>query len=159
LVPLLCDADTPEVCYDARRAEPRGARPRGQGGVMQRGRGLLDPVSASDYAFRAAHPALAGEMPRFADDRLGDCVDCAACVQVCPMRLDVRAGVHADCISCGACVDACNAQMRAWNFPTGLIRVASPHAVQRQKRRWLRPPTLAALAALAVLLGVGLYVL
>jgi polyferredoxin len=159
MAPMLCDADTPQVCYDARRAEPRGPRPRGNGGVMQRGRGLLDPVSANDYAFRAAHPALAGPMPRFADDRLGDCVDCGACVAVCPMQLDVRAGPQLDCIACGACVDACNAQMRAWRFPPGLIRVASPHAVQQQKQRWLRPRTLAALATLGVLLCIGLNVL
>lgn len=159
MAPLLCDADTPQVCYDARRAEPRGARPRGKGGVVQRGRGLLDPVSADDYAFRAAHPALAGAMPRFADDRLGDCVDCGACVQVCPMQLDVRAGAQPDCIACGACVDACDAQMRAWMFPPGLIRAASPHAMQQQKQRWWRPRTLAALAALGVLLAIGLRVL
>lgn len=159
VAPLMCDADTPQVCYDARRAEPRGPRPRGQGGVMQRGRGLLDAVSASDYAFRAAHPALAGPRARFADDRLGDCVACDACVAVCPMQLDVRAGVQPDCIACGACVDACDAQMRAWQFPTGLVRIASPNAMQQHTQRWLRPRTLAALATLGVLLGIGLYVL
>lgn len=154
--PLLFDADTPRVCYDARRAEPRGPRRPGRGGVMQRGRGLLDPTTANDYAFRAAHPALAGPMPRFPDDRLGDCLDCAACVQVCPMQLDVRAGPHQDCIACGACVDACNAQMRAWRFPTGLVRVASAAAMQRRPRRWWRPRALAAFACLLALLGMAL---
>lgn len=156
LAPLLSDADTPQICYDARRAEPRGPRAPGQGGVEARGRGRLDPVSASDYAFRAAHPALAGPMPRFADDRLGDCVDCQACVQVCPMQLDVRSGPLPDCIACGACVDACNAQMRAQGFPLGLVKVASDNAMQQHPRRWLRPRTLAALVTLVVLLGVGL---
>ncbi len=158
-VPVLCDADTPQVCYDARRAEPRGPRERGQGSVLQRGRGLLDPTSASDYAFRAAHPALAGPPPRFADDRLGDCLDCAACVRECPMQLDVRAGPQPDCIACGACVDACDAQMRAWQFPIGLIQVASENAVQGRPRRWLRPRALAALLSLAALLGIGLHYL
>lgn len=157
ICPSLCDRDTPHVQYDARRGEPRGPRAPGRGAVMQRGRGLLDPVSARDYAFRAAHPALAGPMPRFADDRLGDCVDCAACVQVCPMALDVRSGPHPDCIACGHCVDACNTQMRAWGFPGGLIGLASDNRMQQQATRWLRPRALAALATLLVLLGIGLH--
>jgi polyferredoxin len=157
LCPSLCDADTPRVHYDACRGEPLGPRAPGQGAVMQRGRGLLDPVSASDYAFRAAHPALAGPMPHFPADRLGDCVDCNACVAVCPMALDIRSGPHTDCIACGACVDACDAQMRTWHFPTGLIAHASPHRMQQHARRWLRPRTLAALGALLVLLGIGVH--
>lgn len=157
VAPLLADADTPQVCYDARRAEPRGARERGRGSVLQRGRGLLDPTSASDYAFRAAHPALAGPPPRFSEDRLGDCLDCAACVQVCPMQLDVRHGPQPDCIACGACVDACDAQMRAWQFPTGLVRIASENAMQGRPRCWLRPRVLAALLGLVALLAIGVY--
>lgn len=155
LAPSLFDADTPQVCYDARRGEPRGRRARGCGSVQQRGRGLLDPTSASDYAFRAAHPALAGPLPRFADDRLGDCLDCAACVHACPMQLDVRSGPLPDCIACGNCVDACDAQMRAWRFPVGLIRVASANAMQGRPRRWLRPRVLAALGGLVMLLAMG----
>lgn len=157
LCPSLCDADTPQVQYDPRRGEPRGPRAPGQGAVLQRGRGLLDPVSASDYAFRAAHPALAGPMPRFPDDRLGDCLDCADCVAVCPMGLDIRSGPQPDCIACGACVDACDVQMRRWKFPTGLIRHASPNRMQQRARRWWRPRTLAALGTLLVLLGIGLH--
>jgi len=123
---------------------------------MHRGRGLLAPTRASEDAFRAAHPALAGPPPRFNEDRLGDCVDCAACVRACPMQLDVRSAPLPDCIACGACVDACDAQMRAWRFPTGLVRMASANALQGRPRRWLRPRVLAALACLLVLLGLGL---
>jgi polyferredoxin len=155
VAPLLCDGDTPRVCYDMRRAEPRGPRAAGRGGVQQRGRGLLDPVSASDYAFRAAHPALAGPMPRFADDRLGDCVDCGACVQVCPMQLDIRSGPMPDCIACGACVDACDAQMRAQGFPVGLIRIASPNAEGGQSSPGWRPRVVGVFGVLLVLLGIG----
>lgn len=150
-----CDTDTPRMGYDARRGEPRGPRPAGQGGVIERGRGLLDPVSASDYAFRAAHADIAGPMPHFSADRLGDCVDCAACVRACPMGLDIRTGPQADCIACGACVDACNEQMRAWRFPLGLIRYKSPRRAQQQRRRWWRPRTLAAGTCLLALLCIG----
>lgn len=155
VAPLLCDDDTPQVCYDARRAEPRGTRRRGTRSVAQRGRALLDPGTASDYAFRAAHPSLAGPPPRFSEDRLGDCVDCAACVQVCPMQLDVRSAPLPDCIACGACVDACDAQMRAWRFAPGLLRMASINSLQGRRRRWLRTRVLAPLACLLVLLALG----
>ncbi len=155
VAPLLFDSDTPRVCYDVRRAEPRGPRAAGQGSVQQRGRGLLDAISASDYAFRAAHPALAGPMPRFADDRLGDCVDCGACVRACPMQLDIRSGPLLDCIACGACVDACDAQMRAQGFPKGLVRVARPDIDCGRPRQWWRPRVMAGLGVLVMLLGIG----
>jgi cytochrome c oxidase accessory protein FixG len=39
--------------------------------------------------------------------RDGDCVDCGACVRVCPTGIDIRDGLQAECIACAACVDAC----------------------------------------------------
>ena len=154
---VFCDSDTPRMHYRARRGEPRGPRMPGLGGVDARGRGLLDPTSARDYAFRAAHEDIAGPMPRFSADRLGDCLDCGACASVCPMALDVRAGPHADCIGCGDCLDACDARMRAAQFPIGLIQYTSTAAMQQRPARWLRPRTLAAAGALLALLGIGLH--
>lgn len=154
---VFCDSDTPRMHYRARRGEPRGPRMQGLGGVEARGRGLLDPTSARDYAFRAAHENIAGPMPRFSADRLGDCLDCGACASVCPMALDVRAGPHADCIGCGDCLDACDARMRAAQFPIGLLQYTSTAAMQQRPARWLRPRTLAAAGALLALLGIGLH--
>ncbi|MCG5240675.1 cytochrome c oxidase accessory protein CcoG [Azospirillum doebereinerae] len=52
----------------------------------------------------------------------GDCIDCKACVQVCPIGIDVRSGEEAaDCINCGLCVDACDSIMIAQGLPTKLI--------------------------------------
>jgi cytochrome c oxidase accessory protein FixG len=39
--------------------------------------------------------------------RDADCVDCGACVRVCPTGIDIRDGLQAECIACAACVDAC----------------------------------------------------
>ena len=36
----------------------------------------------------------------------GDCVDCNACVVVCPIGIDIREGPSIACINCGLCVDA-----------------------------------------------------
>ena len=152
-----CDSDTPRMQYHARRGEPRGPRVAGLGGIDARGRGLLDPTSASDYAFRAAHEAIAGPMPHFSADRLGDCLDCGDCTSACPMGLDVRAGPFPDCIGCGACVEACDARLQAWQFPSGLLRYASDNALQQRSRRWLRPRTLAAAGTLLVLLAIGVH--
>jgi polyferredoxin len=151
---VLCDADTPRMHYDARRAEPRGPRVAGLGGIQARGRGLLDAVIARDYAFRAAHAEIAGPMPHFIADRLGDCLDCGACVRACPMALDIRSGPHAACIACGDCVDACDTQLRAWQFPPGLIGRASDNQVAQRRTRWLRPRTLAVAGVLLILLGL-----
>lgn len=155
LQPLLTDPHTPRMLYDAPRGEPRGPRPRGLGGVRDRGRGLLDPTTAQDYVFRAAHPLLAGPVPHFPADRLGDCLDCAACVRACPMHLDIRHGPQADCLACGACLDACAAQQRLAGFGTPLVRYCSPQTMADQPRRWWRPRTLGLLAMLAMLLGCG----
>lgn len=153
--PLLTDPHTPRMLYDARRGEPRGMRPSGLGGVLGRGRGLLDPTTAQDYVFRAAHPLLAGPMPTFSADRLGDCTDCAACVSACPMQLDIRQGPHADCLACGACLDACSRQQHQAGFGSGLVRYCSPQAMAGQPRQWWRPRTLALLSMLLALLACG----
>ena len=153
--PLLTDPHTPRMLYDARRGEPRGARPPALGGVLGRGRGLLDPTTAQDYVFRAAHPLLAGPMPTFSADRLGDCLDCAACVAVCPMQLDIRHGPQADCLACGACLEACAQQQHRAGFGTGLVRYCSPQAMAGQPRRHWRPRTTALLVMLLGLLACG----
>lgn len=130
--PWLTDAFTPSIHYDARRGEPRGARPAGGGSVMQRARGLLDPVTARDYVFRAAHPASAGPRPTFSDAHLGDCTDCDACLLACPIGLDIRNGSTGSCIECSACVDACDDTMARSGFPAGLIlRTSSARIEQR----------------------------
>ncbi len=62
----------------------------------------------------------------------GDCIDCAQCVQVCPMGIDVRTGEQADCINCGLCVDACDTIMDQIGRPRGLIAYASMTGVAQQ---------------------------
>jgi len=52
---------------------------------------------------------------------VGDCVDCAACVVVCPMGIDIRDGDQLECITCSMCIDACNTVMDKVGRPQGLI--------------------------------------
>lgn len=51
----------------------------------------------------------------------GDCVDCNACVAVCPMGIDIRDGQQLECITCALCIDACDGVMEKTGRPTGLI--------------------------------------
>ena len=51
----------------------------------------------------------------------GDCIDCNACVVVCPMGIDIRDGNQLECITCALCIDACNDIMGKVGRPQGLI--------------------------------------
>lgn len=54
-------------------------------------------------------------------DKLGDCIDCMACVNVCPMGIDIRDGQQLACITCGLCIDACDEMMEKIGKPRGLV--------------------------------------
>ena len=86
--------------------------------------------------------------------KLGDCIDCTMCVQVCPTGIDIRQGLQYECIGCAACVDACNTVMDKVGFARGLIRYSTDHAMQKGlssadiRRRALRPRVLIYIAVL-----------
>ena len=56
---------------------------------------------------------------------VGDCVDCNACVVVCPMGIDIRDGQQLECITCALCIDACDGVMDKLGRPRGLIAYAT----------------------------------
>ncbi len=55
------------------------------------------------------------------DPTAGDCVDCKACVHVCPTGIDIRDGQQLECIGCGLCIDACDDVMAKLGRDKGLI--------------------------------------
>ncbi|MEL7092499.1 MAG: cytochrome c oxidase accessory protein CcoG [Pseudomonadota bacterium] len=55
------------------------------------------------------------------DAAAGDCVDCMACVNVCPMGIDIRDGQQLECITCALCIDACDDIMGKLGRDRGLI--------------------------------------
>ncbi len=96
-------------------------------------------------------------------DGRGDCVDCTACVQVCPMGIDIRDGLQMECIACGLCVDACDDIMDKVGRPRGLIRydttnnqLAREEGV-KERSHLLRPRTFYYTAILALVGGIMLY--
>jgi cytochrome c oxidase accessory protein FixG len=60
-----------------------------------------------------------------AGQTVGDCVDCNACVAVCPMGIDIRDGQQLECITCALCIDACDSVMNKLGKERGLISYAT----------------------------------
>ena len=71
--------------------------------------------------------------------RLGDCIDCTLCVQVCPTGIDIRRGLQYECIACAACIDACDDVMDKMGSPRGLIRYTTEHAMHGKATHLARP--------------------
>jgi cytochrome c oxidase accessory protein FixG len=63
--------------------------------------------------------------------KLGDCVDCGICVQVCPTGIDIRKGLQYECIGCAACIDGCNQVMDKMGYARGLIRYSTERAMEQ----------------------------
>src|SRR5262249_22718057 len=97
--------------------------------------------------------------------KLGDCIACGLCVQVCPVGIDIRDGLQYECIACTACIDACNGVMDKMQYPRGLIRYATQNGLangltsRQMIARVLRPRVLVygtVLIAIATAFAIGL---
>ena len=85
---------------------------------------------------------------------LGDCIDCKACVQVCPTGIDIRNGTQMECVNCTACIDACNSIMDKVGFKRGLIRYTSENAIVRKEKFRITPRIIGYSTVLFILLVV-----
>lgn len=98
-------------------------------------------------------------------DGHGHCINCTACVQVCPMGIDIRDGLQMECIACGLCVDACNEIMDKVELPRGLIRYDTTNHMQaevkggKEKFRFIRPRTIYYGVVISVVGVIMLYAL
>lgn len=90
----------------------------------------------------------------------GDCIDCNACVTVCPMGIDIRDGAQLECINCGLCIDACNEIMDRVGRPRGLIAYDTDAAVaarstgQKAIYKFVRGRTVYYAVALTIVAGL-----
>ncbi|MEX0339672.1 MAG: cytochrome c oxidase accessory protein CcoG [Arenibacterium sp.] len=94
----------------------------------------------------------------------GDCIDCMACVNVCPVGIDIRDGQQLECITCALCIDACDDVMTKIGKPRGLVdymalsdegRERSGQAPRSIWRHIFRPRTIL-YTALWSIVGLGL---
>ncbi len=84
----------------------------------------------------------------------GDCVDCSACVSVCPTGIDIREGLQMECIGCAQCIDACDNVMDKLGRSRGLIRYTSQDELAGQPRKVWRARTLVYPVVLIVASGL-----
>lgn len=82
------------------------------------------------------------------ETRVGDCIDCELCVQVCPTGIDIRDGLQYECIGCAACIDACDSVMARIDKPLGLVCYTTERALKSKPTCFWRPQLLAYVVAL-----------
>lgn len=167
----MMDEDTLVVGYRDWRGEPRG-----KGNVRRRS---ADQAESAAQAAQAAGPVAGGQYPPTpmpiagaalkvpgdpAASGPGDCIDCMACVNVCPMGIDIRNGQQMECITCALCIDACDDVMARIGKPRGLIDYMALSDETRERagaaprpiwKHILRPRTIL-YTALWSLVGIGL---
>jgi cytochrome c oxidase accessory protein FixG len=97
--------------------------------------------------------------------KTGDCIDCRACVNVCPTGVDIREGLQLGCIQCGLCIDACDTMMERVHREPGLIGYDTDMNIARREAgkppiyRIVRPRTVLYAALIALVGGIMAYVL
>ncbi len=165
----MMDEDTLTVGYRYWRGEPRG-----KANVKRRSAEQAEAAEAQSHAAGPSagaryeptrYPGLpTGVGTPSPEVATGDCIDCMACVNVCPMGIDIRDGQQLECITCALCIDACDEIMDKIGKPRGLIGyMALKDEIAEQKgapptpllRHILRPRTLLYFT-LWSLIGVGL---
>lgn len=155
----LVDNDTISVTYDFKRGEKRGtlgtrkkagfslAAAASSGGVTRAESAAPANLATGGFSVGsteglvpAANLATSGgasvgstegivPAANLATGGFGDCIDCGACVVVCPAGIDIRNGIQLECIQCTACIDACNKMMDSVGKPRGLIRYTSFNSI------------------------------
>jgi cytochrome c oxidase accessory protein FixG len=91
--------------------------------------------------------------------KLGSCIDCNLCVQVCPTGIDIRKGLQYECIGCGACADVCDTVMDKMGYERGLVKYSTQNAIDnnwthsQMLRRILRPRVLIYASILLLLIA------
>ena len=113
---------------------------------------LIDPKTLIvAYDYKRGEPR--GPLSKAKEGNLGDCVDCQACVAVCPTGIDIRNGTQLECINCTACIDACDATMEKVKRPKGLIRYDSEEGIEKGEHHLFNIRSIAYSLVLVALLG------
>ncbi|TMQ13155.1 MAG: cytochrome c oxidase accessory protein CcoG [Deltaproteobacteria bacterium] len=112
---------------------------------------LLDRQSLIvGYDARRGEPRTKAKKLAVATGARGDCVDCSACVAVCPTGIDIRDGLQMECVGCAQCIDACDAVMDKLHRPRHLIGYTSQDQLAGVPRKLLRPRLVVYPALLAI---------
>lgn len=126
---VLLDKNSIVVAYDDKRGEPRGHLKKAESKAVEEDD---HDCKCTDCKGNGACKDLAAKFEPVT--RQGDCIDCFACVKVCPTGIDIRNGTQLECVNCTACIDACDAIMTSVHKPVGLIRYASENSIKEGVR-------------------------
>jgi cytochrome c oxidase accessory protein FixG len=144
---VLLDKNSIVVAYDYQRGEPRGKLKKAAD----------HNCKCTDCKEEGACKSIAPKFEAFIPK--GDCIDCFACVRVCPTGIDIRNGTQLECVNCTACIDACDAIMTSIEQPKGLIRYASENSILEKVKLKFTPRIKAYTAVLALLLSLLVFLL
>jgi polyferredoxin len=111
-------------------------------------------LSIENWGLNTSNPQSSALNPK-----MGDCIDCKLCIQVCPTGIDIRNGTQLECVNCTACIDACDEVMDKIQKPRGLIRYDSQTGIKEQKRKIWTTRVKAYSAVLVVLFALDVFLL
>ncbi len=111
------------------------------------------------YDVARGEPRVGGKKKRAETENPGDCIECQACVQVCPTGIDIRDGLQYECIACAACIDACDEVMIKIGKEPGLIKYTTENQLEGKKTHILRPRIILYAVALSIFIGLFSYTL
>ena len=156
---VLLDKNSIVVAYDYKRGEPRGKLSKTDNYKVKDDHDCKCTDCKGDGACKDVVQKLEAVQPEAIPSN-GDCIDCFACVKVCPTGIDIRNGTQLECVNCTACIDACDAIMTSIHKPEGLIRYASENSIKNsvQLKFTRRIKAYTAVLSLLILLLVFLLV-
>lgn len=144
---VLLDKNSIVVAYDHQRGEPRGKLNKKE----------EHDCKCTDCKEEGACKSIGEKFAAFTQS--GDCIDCFACVRVCPTGIDIRNGTQLECVNCTACIDACDEIMVKVDKPKGLIRYASENSIAKKVKLKFNARIKAYTAVLALLLSLLAFLL
>ncbi len=148
---VLLDENSIVVAYDQVRGEPRSKLK----GKKTKAKNPVESIQSMVGSASTDQTPVAAPTPEVA--KVGDCIDCNLCVQVCPTGIDIRNGTQLECVNCTACIDACDAIMDKIEKPRGLIRYDSLKGIEEGKRNLFNNRVKAYSVILALLVGLQFF--
>lgn len=146
---VLLDKNSIVVAYDHKRGEPRGKLKKKDD----------HDCKCVDCKEDGACKSLNAKLEAINPVPQGDCIDCFACVRVCPTGIDIRNGTQLECVNCTACIDACDSIMESIDKPKGLVRYASENSINNSVRLKLNARIKSYIAVLALLISLLVFLL
>lgn len=148
---VLLDRNSIVVAYDRLRGEPRGR--------LTKQKEQHNEEHQKCVGCNGSSACKSKEAEIVKEEITGDCIDCYACVRVCPTGIDIRNGTQLECINCTACIDACDAIMTSIHKPVGLVRYASENSIIEGVQLKFSPRIKAYTAVLALLISLLAFLL